>query len=186
MKSLKSLLLILPRKGDITFQHHHLHSTLSRLTELMSTVTLKWRISISTLTRQQSSERWISPPIPHDYRRQTWPSLAPCWSGHLLTCRIPLWRVQCWAGTAAPESKRMGRALLLNCVLGACWFHPNGTGSSESTDYAILLYARQPSLYRAPNSFSMNQGSYTRIPGNWIYICFICNLKWMYAWIFFW
>lgn len=76
------------------------------------------------------------------------------------------------------EPKRMGRALLPNCILGACCFHPNGTGSSESTDYATLLYARQPSLYnRAPNSFSMNQGSYTRIPGNWIYICFICNLK---------
>ena len=116
----------------------------------MSTVTLKRRISISTLTRQQGSERWISPPVPHDYKRQTWPSWAPCWSGHLLTCRIPLWRVQCWAGTAAPEPKRTRRALLPNCVLGACCFHPNGTGSSESTDSAILLYARQPSLYRAP------------------------------------
>ena len=58
--------------------------------------------------------------------------------------------MQCWAGTAAPEPKRTRRALLPNCVLGACCFHPNGTGSSESTDSAILLYARQPSLYRAP------------------------------------
>lgn len=123
-------------EGDIPSQHCHLH----RLGSWLNRTAAPWRESAPPLLQQHGwhSERWVnsSKNMTRGGRCNT-PYPQPKWeSTNLLP---PLWRVQCWAGIVVPEPKWKDRqGTVPELLLGGLW--------AQSTDYAVLLYARHPSV----------------------------------------